>query len=74
MQVIKKSLEGLVEIITTVYKDERGSFFETFNKEAFAANGLPTNFVITNLFKKGVVRGYTFSVRPMPKENSYGLL
>lgn len=66
MQVIKKSLEGLVEIIPTVYKDERGSFFETFNKQVFEANGLPTNFVQDNqsFSKKGVVRGLHFQRTP----------
>jgi dTDP-4-dehydrorhamnose 3,5-epimerase len=66
MQVIKKSLEGLVEIIPTVYKDERGSFFETFNKQAFETNGLPTHFVQDNqsFSKKGVVRGLHFQRAP----------
>ena len=66
MQVIKKSLEGLVEIIPTVYKDERGSFFETYNKQEFEAHGLPTHFVQDNqsFSKKGVVRGLHFQREP----------
>jgi len=66
MQVIKKSLEGLVEILPTVYKDERGSFFETFNRIDFEANGLPHVFVQHNqsISKKGVVRGLHFQRAP----------
>ena len=66
MQVIKKSLEGLLEIIPTVYKDERGYFFETYNKQAFEAQGLPTHFVQDNqsFSKKGVVRGLHFQREP----------
>ncbi len=66
MQVIKKSIEGLLEIIPTVYKDERGSFFETYNKQLFEANGLPTHFVQDNqsFSKKGVVRGLHFQRAP----------
>jgi len=66
MQVIKKSLEGLIEIIPTVYKDERGYFFETYNKQAFEAHGIPTHFVQDNqsFSKKGVVRGLHFQRDP----------
>lgn len=66
MQVIKKSLEGLLEIIPTVYKDERGYFFETYNKQVFEAQGLPTHFVQDNqsFSKKGVVRGLHFQREP----------
>ncbi|MEZ4905500.1 MAG: dTDP-4-dehydrorhamnose 3,5-epimerase [Spirosomataceae bacterium] len=66
MQVIKKSLEGLVEILPTVYKDERGSFFETFNRQDFEAAGLPKVFVQDNqsISKKGVVRGLHFQRAP----------
>ena len=66
MQIIKKSLEGLVEIIPTVYSDERGVFFETFNRAIFEANGLPTEFVQDNqsFSKKGVVRGLHFQREP----------
>lgn len=66
MQVIKKSLEGLVEIIPTVYKDERGVFFENFNKIIFEKHGLPTEFMQDNqsFSVKGVVRGLHFQREP----------
>jgi dTDP-4-dehydrorhamnose 3,5-epimerase len=66
MQVIKKSLDGLIEIVPAVYKDERGAFFETFNKIAFEKHGLPTEFLQDNqsFSKKGVVRGLHFQREP----------
>jgi dTDP-4-dehydrorhamnose 3,5-epimerase len=66
MQVIKKSLQGLIEIIPTVYKDERGYFFETYNQQVFETHGLPTHFVQDNqsFSKKGVVRGLHFQREP----------
>jgi dTDP-4-dehydrorhamnose 3,5-epimerase len=66
MQIIKKSLDGLVEIIPTVYEDERGLFFETYNQVAFEKHGLPTHFVQDNqsFSLKGVVRGLHFQLAP----------
>lgn len=66
MQVIKKSIEGLLEIIPTVYKDERGSFLESYNRQLFEANNLPTHFVQDNqsFSIKGVVRGLHFQRAP----------
>jgi dTDP-4-dehydrorhamnose 3,5-epimerase len=66
MQVIKKSLEGLVEIIPTVYSDERGSFYESFNQQIFEAYGLPSHFVQDNqsFSVKGVLRGLHFQRAP----------
>lgn len=66
MQVIKKSIEGLMEIIPTVYKDERGSFFENYNRQLFEAHNLPTHFVQDNqsFSIKGVVRGLHFQRTP----------
>ncbi len=66
MQVIHKSIEGLVEILPTVYRDERGLFFETFNKNLFQQHGLPTEFLQDNqsFSKKGVVRGLHFQKEP----------
>jgi dTDP-4-dehydrorhamnose 3,5-epimerase len=66
MQVIKKSLEGVIEIIPTVYNDERGYFYESFNIKTFEEYGLPSNFVQDNrsFSVKGVVRGLHFQHAP----------
>ena len=48
MQIIKTSIEGLVEIQPRIFEDERGHFFETFSQATFENLGLPTYFVQDN--------------------------
>ena len=66
MEIIKTSIEGLLIIKPDVFKDERGYFFETYNKERFAREGLMMNFVQDNESKssKGVLRGLHFQKPP----------
>jgi len=35
MEIIKLNIQGLVLVIPKVFKDERGFFFESFNKKEF---------------------------------------
>lgn len=66
MQVRQTGIEGLVEIIPSVFNDDRGWFYEFFNKNTFATAGLPSDFVQenTSFSKKGVVRGLHFQQSP----------
>ena len=66
MEIIKTSIEGLLIIKPDVFKDERGYFFESYNKERFANEGLMMNFVQDNESKssKGVLRGLHFQKPP----------
>ena len=66
MEIIKTSIEGLLIIKPDVFKDERGYFFESYNKERFAKEGLTMNFVQDNESKssKGVLRGLHFQKPP----------
>ncbi len=60
MKIIKTELEDCFIIEPQVFKDERGSFFESFNKEVFKEKtGIDINFVQDNqsISKKGVIRG-----------------
>ncbi|WP_439131150.1 dTDP-4-dehydrorhamnose 3,5-epimerase [Polaribacter sp.] len=60
MKIIKTELEDCFIIEPHVFKDERGSFFESFNKEVFKGKtGIDINFVQDNqsISKKGVIRG-----------------
>jgi dTDP-4-dehydrorhamnose 3,5-epimerase len=56
-------LHGCFVLKPTIFKDERGTFFETFNEKAFSevANFTP-EFVQENqsISKKGVLRGFHF--------------
>ena len=59
MEIQKTKIEGLLIIKPTVFTDERGSFFEPYNKQIFASHGLNMEFVQDNqsVSSKGVVRG-----------------
>jgi len=60
MSVEETNLKGCFVIIPKVIKDDRGYFFESFNKAQFKAKtGLETNFIQDNQSQsqKGVLRG-----------------
>ena len=63
MIVEKLRLEGCLSLQPRVFKDERGSFFESFNKRDFKEKtGLDINFIQDNqsVSSKGVLRGFHF--------------
>ncbi|SFD35172.1 dTDP-4-dehydrorhamnose 3,5-epimerase [Spirosoma endophyticum] len=66
MQVRQTAIEGLVELIPRVFEDERGFFFESYNKPLFASLGLPMEFVQDNqsFSVKGVLRGLHMQNEP----------
>ena len=66
MDIIKTPIEGLLVIKPKVFGDERGYFFESWSKDAFAKNDLDFNFVLDNqsLSGKGVLRGLHFQNPP----------
>jgi len=59
MEIVKTKIKDLFIIKPDVYEDERGYFFESFNKEKFEALGLNFEFVQDNESKsqKNVLRG-----------------
>ena len=59
MQFEKTFIDGLIVVVPDVFKDERGYFFESFNKEKFIEGGIDQTFVQDNISKstKGTVRG-----------------
>ena len=63
MELIRTPLEGCFEIKPSVFKDERGYFFESFNERKFnELTGLNIHFVQDNqsLSSYGVLRGLHF--------------
>ena len=66
MELIDTGIEGLWVIRPKVFADPRGYFFESYNKEIFAKNGLNMIFVQDNqsLSHKGVLRGLHFQNPP----------
>lgn len=59
MQFEKTFIDGVVVIKPDVFPDERGYFFEAFNKKKYIEGGIDLAFVQDNLSKskKGTVRG-----------------
>ena len=66
MKIIQTEIDSLLIIEPQIFKDERGSFFETWNKSSFTDNGLDVEFVQDNqsLSHKGVLRGLHFQRPP----------
>jgi len=59
MNIIPTSIEGLVIIEPKVWKDDRGYFYESYNKQIFADAGIDAEFVQDNqsFSQKGTLRG-----------------
>ena len=66
MQIKKTGFEGLLEIIPTIYQDERGWFYEFYKETAFSEHGIDKKFVQENqsFSKRGVIRGLHLQVEP----------
>jgi dTDP-4-dehydrorhamnose 3,5-epimerase len=66
MIVERFEIEGPVLMRPKVYNDERGCFFESYNKEVFESLCLPTDFHQDNqsISHKGVIRGLHFQLPP----------
>lgn len=66
MELIKTSIPDLLIIKPKVFEDERGFFFEGYNKKRFEKAGLDYNFVQDNYSKsqQGVLRGLHYQLAP----------
>ena len=66
MQVRSTAIDGLIELTPRIFHDERGHFFESYNKPLFTSLGFPMNFVQDNqsFSTKGVLRGLHFQSEP----------
>jgi len=66
MKVIETPIPGLVIIKPDVFADQRGYFFESFNKKQFAEQGLNYKFIQDNESKSiyGVIRGLHYQLEP----------
>ena len=70
MKVIETSIQGCLIIEPAIFQDDRGYFFESFQKERYASVGISPEFVQDNrsLSKKNVLRGLHYQVsRPQGK-------
>ncbi len=67
MRVIKTEIPGVVMLEPRVCGDERGYFYESYNKALFAEQGIPLEFVQDNHVSsaKGIIRGLHYQKDPM---------
>jgi dTDP-4-dehydrorhamnose 3,5-epimerase len=66
LKIINTKIQGLVIIEPKVFSDERGYFFEPYNKSLFDLKIKKTNFVQDNesKSKRGILRGFHFQKPP----------
>jgi dTDP-4-dehydrorhamnose 3,5-epimerase len=70
MEIVPTDLDGLLVFEPTVFRDERGYFFESWNHRDFReATGFEPEFVQDNQSgsKRGVLRGLHYQVLPEPQ-------
>lgn len=65
IKVKKTNINGLYIIEPTIFSDDRGNLFESYNDEVFASHGLDMKFVQDNesVSKNGVLRGMHVNVK-----------
>ncbi len=66
MNRLPTKLDGLVLLAPAVHGDTRGFFVETYRADAWAAEGVPTEFVQDNhsRSRRGTLRGIHFQTHP----------
>lgn len=66
MEFIETSISGLLIVEPKIWKDDRGYFFESFNKKAFADAGITADFVQDNqsFSHRGTLRGLHGQANP----------
>jgi dTDP-4-dehydrorhamnose 3,5-epimerase len=64
MKITDTGLPGVLLLTARVFKDSRGAFFESFNRNAIAEAGLPPDWAQDNfsLSRKNVVRGIHYQI------------
>lgn len=66
MKITETNIDGLIIIEPNVFKDDRGYFFEAWNKDVFAKHGFNWDFVQDNqsCSAQNVLRGLHFQMPP----------
>lgn len=63
-KIEETEIQGIKVITPEIFADDRGYFFESFNKKDFMKLGFPTNFVQDNqaFSAKGTLRGFHYQL------------
>lgn len=64
MKTEKTKIDGVLIITPDVFPDDRGFFFESYNKDRYEAEGIPDKFVQDNFSRStyGTIRGLHFQI------------
>src|SRR5579864_6254102 len=64
MKITETSLQGVLVLQPTIFRDDRGFFLETFNLRRMTEAGLPETWLQDNfsLSKKNVLRGIHYQI------------
>ena len=64
IEIRQTTLPGVCVVVPKVFRDDRGFLLEAFNRNAFAAGSLPSDFVQDNHSRsiKGVLRGLHYQI------------
>lgn len=71
MKIVPTELAGAVIVETPVFRDARGGFQRLHCEETFAAAGLPSRFVQSNLSvntEQGILRGLHYQAAPYAED------
>ena len=65
MQITPTALPDVLLVVPKVFGDERGFFFESWNRRAFADGGIDVDFVQDNhsRSRRGVLRGLHYQIK-----------
>jgi len=66
MELIQTGFDGLILIKPRIFEDNRGYFYESYNKAVFVKAGIPHDFVQDNQSRsmRGVIRGLHYQLAP----------
>lgn len=70
MEIVKTNIEGLLILKPTIFADDRGYFYESYNENRFREIGIDIPFVQDNqsCSRKGVIRGLHFQRPPFAQD------
>ncbi len=66
MKIIETGIKDLIVIEPKIFRDERGYFYEGYNKDTYFKNDIKADFVQDNysLSSKGTLRGLHYQLSP----------
>jgi len=64
MKIIKTEIKDLLVIEPKIFRDQRGYFYEGYNKDTYFRNGIKANFIQDNysFSNKGTLRGLHYQI------------